>query len=86
MFKDLYRFFIYEPQLNLLYWLHKLFGGDIGFGIIGIAFLVNLIILPIFAKNYINMQKMKILQPFLTEIRENYKDKPQEMLLKMHQV
>jgi YidC/Oxa1 family membrane protein insertase len=81
--QDLYRIFIYRPQLNLLYFLHNLVGKDIGIAIVIIAVIVNLIILPLFAKSYINMQKTKVLQPLIKEIQLKHKENPQVMLKEM---
>lgn len=77
--QDVYRNIVYEPQLNILYFFYQIVG-DFGIAIIVLAILVNLAILPIFAKSYINTQKARVLRPFIQEIQEKYKTKPQEML------
>jgi membrane protein insertase Oxa1/YidC/SpoIIIJ len=38
---------------------------------------------PLFAQAYINGQKTKVLQPLITDIRNKYKENPQEMLRKL---
>jgi YidC/Oxa1 family membrane protein insertase len=81
--QDLYRILVYQPQLNLLYFLYNLSNQDFGVSVLIIAFLVNLITLPLFAKSFVNTQKTKILRPMIQEIQEKYKTEPQEMLKKL---
>ena len=83
LFTDIFRELVYRPQLNILYLLYQLTGREIGISIILLAVIVNLIIWPLFAKNYINSQKSRILRPQIQAIQAKYKDKPQEMLKKM---
>jgi YidC/Oxa1 family membrane protein insertase len=82
IFGDLYNTFIYQPQLNILYFFYQI-TNDIGFSIVLLAVTVNLIILPMFAKNYINMQKTRVLQPQIKEIQKKHKEDPQKMLAEM---
>lgn len=83
-FQEAFRIAVYEPELNILLGFLKL-TGDIGFAIILLSVAVNLIILPLFAKNYIGLQKSRILQPRIKEIQEKYKKDPQLMLTKMRE-
>jgi YidC/Oxa1 family membrane protein insertase len=85
IFQELFRVVVYEPQLNLLYFFYQITGKEIGISIILLAFAVNLMILPIYAKSYINMQKTRILQPKIKEIQEKYKKDPQVLLAKMRE-
>ena len=78
----LYDTIIYIPQLNLLQFFYNI-TGDIGFSIIFLAIVVNLLMWPLFSGAYINGQKLRVLQPLLTEVREKYKDDPQTMLKEM---
>jgi YidC/Oxa1 family membrane protein insertase len=82
IFQDLYRTFVFEPELNILYGFFQ-FTDDIGLSIILLALVVNLALFPLFAKNYINMQKTRILQPHVKEIQDKYKDDPQKMFAEM---
>ncbi|MEI6729003.1 MAG: YidC/Oxa1 family membrane protein insertase [bacterium] len=85
IFQELFRVVVYEPQLNLLYFFYQITGHEIGISVILLAFAVNLMILPIYAKSYINMQKTRILQPRIKEIQDTYKKDPQVLLAKMRE-
>jgi YidC/Oxa1 family membrane protein insertase len=82
LIQELYRLFVYQPQLNLLYFFFKI-TGDIGFSIILLSTTANLIIFPLFAKNYLSLQKSRILQPKTKEIQEKYKADPQKMIMEI---
>lgn len=82
--QEAFRTVVYEPELNILFGFFKL-TNDIGFSIVLLSFAVNLIILPLFAKNYIGLQKSRILQPKIKEIQTKYKKDPQVMLAKMRE-
>jgi YidC/Oxa1 family membrane protein insertase len=82
IFQDLYRVLVFEPELNILYGFFQL-TGDIGPSIILLALAVNLVLFPLFAKNYINLQKTRILQPQIKAIQDKYKDDPQKMLVEV---
>ena len=79
IFQDLYRFLVYDPQINLLQLFYNI-TGDIGFAIISVAVFINLILWPFFASSYINSQKLRLLQPQLKKIREKYKNDQSELL------
>jgi len=83
-FQEAFRILVYEPELNILFTFFRL-TGDVGLAIIILSFVVNLIILPLFAKNYISLQKSRILQPKIREIQVKYKKDPQLMLTKMRE-
>lgn len=78
---SIYYAVVTQPLLNLLQILENL-THDTGIAIILVAVIINLILWPLFNRNYINSQKLRYLQPELERIQENLKDKPQEMLLK----
>ncbi len=80
--QNVFRTVVFEPELNLLYGLFQV-TGDIGISIILLALIVNLLVLPLFAKNYISLQKTKILQPKIKAIQAKYKEDPQKMLAEM---
>jgi YidC/Oxa1 family membrane protein insertase len=82
--QNIFRVVVFEPELNLLYGLFQL-TGDIGISIILLAVVVNLLVLPLFAKNYISLQKTKILQPQIKAIQAKYKEEPQKMLAMMRE-
>lgn len=82
-FSDLFRIFVYQPQVNVFYFFYKLTNNDVGLATILMAIFVNLLILPLFAKNYINMQKTRILQPYIKKLQTQYKSEPQTLLKEM---
>lgn len=84
LFRQVYDTLVFEPELNILYFFYRL-TGDIGISIILLAVLVNLIIYPMFAKNYLSLQKSKILQPKIKEIQEKYRKDPQKTVQKMRE-
>jgi YidC/Oxa1 family membrane protein insertase len=81
---NIYNTLIYYPQLNLLQFFYNI-TGDIGVSILLLSLSINIILVPIFASAYINGQKMKVLQPLLTALREKYKDDPKLMLSKLQE-
>ena len=82
--QEAFRVLVYEPELNILFGFFRL-TGDLGTSIVLLSFAVNLLILPMFAKNYIGLQKSRILQPKIKEIQTKYKKDPQIMLTKMRE-
>ncbi len=72
---------VYRPQLNLLEGFYY-FTGDIGWSIVLLALVVNLLLWPLFGKSYVNTQKMRVLQPQIREIQDKYKSNPQELIKK----
>ncbi len=78
-FGQLYSNVVSKPLLNLLQIFFDL-TNDIGYSIIILAIVVNLLMWPLFVKTYLNGQKLKYLQPKLKEIQEKFKD-DREMLL-----
>ncbi len=70
---------VYRPQLNLLEFFY-IITNDIGWAIVLLAIVVNVLLWPLFAKSYINTQKMRLLQPHLREIQDEYKSNPSEMM------
>ena len=64
----LYNQIVYYPQLNLLELLYLL-TNDIGWSIVILSILINLLLFPLFSKNYLNSQKLRLLQPKLKELQ-----------------
>ncbi len=75
----LYNQIIYRPQLNLLELLYLL-TNDIGWSIVILSVLINLLLFPLFSQNYLNSQKLRLLQPKLRELQEKYRANPIELL------
>jgi YidC/Oxa1 family membrane protein insertase len=67
-----------KPLFWLLDKIHS-FVGNWGFAIIGLTFFVKMAFFPLQSAAYRSMAKMKAVTPRMTEIRERFKDKPQEM-------
>ncbi len=59
-------------------WLYKL-TGNFGVAILIFTVFVKLLFFPLANKSYRSMNKMKLLGPKITEIRERLKDEPQKM-------
>lgn len=85
LFIELFRVFVYEPQLNLLYLIFKLTNGEIGLSFILLAILVNLFTLPLFIRTFVNIQKNRILAPQIQEIQAKHRKEPQVMMQKMRE-
>ncbi len=75
----IYDTIVYKPQLNLLEAFYQL-TDDIGWAIVILALLVNLLLWPLFGRSYVNTQKMRLLQPQIREIQEKYKSSPQDLI------
>ena len=72
-----------------LYWLlDKLHGfiGNWGWSIVALVVLLKILFYPLNAKAYASMAKMKAINPKITEMRERYKDKPQQMQMEMMRI
>ena len=72
-----------------LLWLLRIFHGWVGnwgMAIIMLTFLVKVLFFPMTQKAFRSMQKMQKIQPEMKEIREKYKDNPQEMNKKVFEV
>jgi YidC/Oxa1 family membrane protein insertase len=74
--------------LDLLIWLHRLFGVSWGYGlaIIIITFAVKLLFWPLTHHSTTSMRKMQALQPQLKELREKYKSDPQKLYRKQSEL
>lgn len=70
----------YQPLFNLLFWFVAILPGEsLGLGIIALTALVRLILLPSSAAAVKSQREMTALQPKIDEIRQQYKDKPEQM-------
>lgn len=71
---------IYRPLYNLLVWLIDILPhADIGFAVIILTIIVKLILFPLSKKAITTQLLMKDIEAPLKEIREQYKDNPQEL-------
>ncbi|MCQ2913669.1 MAG: membrane protein insertase YidC [Alphaproteobacteria bacterium] len=62
-------YFLTKPFLKLLSWFNSIFG-NMGIAILFFAFLLRLAMFPIANKSFVNMEKMKTLQPKMDLIRK----------------
>lgn len=74
-----------KPLFWVLDHLHQLLG-NWGWSIIGLVVLLKLAFYWLNAKAYASMAKMKAINPKVMELRERYKDKPQEMQREMMRI
>lgn len=74
--------FIARPMLWFLTWLKGIVG-SYGWAIIALTILVRAIFWPITQKANASMRRMSKIQPVMKELREKYKDSPQELNVKM---
>jgi YidC/Oxa1 family membrane protein insertase len=79
LLQTIFREVVFRPELNILYFFYQ-YTNDIGVSIVILAFLVNICMLPLYAKSYVNGQKSRLLQPQIQALREKYKDNPQEFI------
>ena len=66
-------YFLTKPFLTFLRWLYHLVG-NMGVAILLFATLLRIALLPIATKSYINMAKMRKIQPKVKILQERYKD------------
>lgn len=74
--------FISRPMARLLVWLNSWIG-NYGVAIILLTLLVRGILWPVTQKANNSMRRMQKIQPQMKELREKYKDNPQEMNMRM---
>jgi len=74
--------FIALPLARFLVWLNG-FIGNYGVAIIILTLIVRLVLWPFQQKANTSMRKMQKLQPMMKEMREKYKDNPQELNARM---
>jgi YidC/Oxa1 family membrane protein insertase len=70
--------FLTRPIFQALEWFHGLLG-NFGLAILAFTVVVKLLFFPLANYAYRSMSKMKLLAPKMTELREQYKDNPQEL-------
>lgn len=71
---------LYKPLYNILVWLIDVLPhADIGFAVIILTIFVKIILLPLSKKAIKTQLLMKDIEKPLKEIREQYKDNPQEL-------
>jgi YidC/Oxa1 family membrane protein insertase len=81
---DAWIFLVFNPQTNAIQYFFDL-TKDTGWAILIVSTLVNLLLWPLMGKNYLNMQKMRYLQPKMKAIQDQYKDQPAELMVKLRE-
>ncbi|ARU03316.1 membrane protein insertase YidC [Comamonas serinivorans] len=76
---------IAKPLYWLLDWLHS-FIGNWGWSIIALVVVIKIAFYWFNAKAYASMAKMKAVNPRITEMRERFKDKPQQLQQEMMKI
>ena len=79
----------FTPLAKPLFWLlEKLYGllGNWGWAIVALVVLLKIAFYWLNASAYRSMAKMKAMAPRVTELRERYKDKPQQMQQEMMRI
>jgi YidC/Oxa1 family membrane protein insertase len=66
-------YFLTKPIFHLLIIIRE-FTGNIGLAILALTVLIKLILFPMANKSYKSMSKMKLLQPKIQELREQFSD------------
>lgn len=65
--------FITKPMFYMIDWFYHLVG-NFGVAILLSTVVIKIIFFPLANKSYVSMSRMKLVQPQMTEIREQYKD------------
>jgi len=74
---------LFEPLHNALTFLVSVIpGGDVGVAIIVLTIIVKLILFPLTQKSIESNRKMKMIEPELAKIKEEFKDKKEEQAKK----
>jgi YidC/Oxa1 family membrane protein insertase len=79
-------YFITKPMFYLIDWLYK-FTGNFGIAILITTVLVKTVFFPLANKSYASMAKMKLVQPRMMEIREQFADdkvKQQQAMMELY--
>ncbi|MBL8710256.1 MAG: membrane protein insertase YidC [Rhodospirillaceae bacterium] len=66
-----YFFFLTKPLHGFLDWIYR-FVGNMGIAILTLTVLVKAVMFPLANKSYVSMSKMKVLQPKMAELKEQY--------------
>ncbi len=75
MIFPLFHTYLHNPIYNLLiFFIGIAPGGDVGIAVIGVTLVVKLVILPLSFSAVRTQRAMKVIEPELKEIKEQYKD------------
>ncbi len=68
----------YLPLYNALIAITGLFGGSLGFGVVGLTLLVKLILSPLSYQSTISQIEQKKLLPYISDIKKKYPDQKEQ--------
>lgn len=68
----------YLPLYNALIAITGIFGGSLGFGVVGLTLLVKLILAPLSYRSTISQIEQKKLLPFINDIKKKYPDQKEQ--------
>lgn len=71
---------VLAPIYNILVALSSLFGGSLGWAVIGLTLLIKLVLLPFSWKTHISQILQKKLQPKIAEIKKNFPDQAEQSM------
>lgn len=84
MIYKLYFTFLYQPLVNVLFWLYETVSfQDLGVAIILLTAIINIALSPISRKNIRNQRVMQKIQPQLKNIQTKHKDDPAKQYTEM---
>ena len=78
-------YFLTKPIFYALDWLYK-FTGNFGVAILIFTVFAKALFFPLANKSYKSMNRMKLLNPRIQEVRERLKDEPQKMQAEIMQI
>ena len=71
-------YFLTKPIFHMLHWFFEQFG-NFGLAILALTVVIKLAFFPLANKSYRSMNRMKVLQPKMMELKERYGDDKQRM-------
>ena len=87
MFSYLFNTALYNPIYNLLVFLiDHIPGGDVGLAVIFLTIIVKLVLFPVSLTAVRTQMKMRLVEPELKKVQEDYKDKKEELALKTFEI
>ena len=75
--------FIYEPIINLFYWLIDLMNHSLGWWIILLTIIIKALLIIPQHKSMLSQKKLQAVQPKIKEVQEKYKGNQQKMWMEL---
>lgn len=76
---QLWSLLLYQPLINALIFLYKIFGGNLGLAIIGLTTLVRLLVVPLMKPQLEAAKKMQALAPELEKLKKKHRGDKQKL-------